>query len=120
MSDWIAHRSHKYIKREMVGGKWRYWYKLPSKRATVSSEYQKELAYNSKRNEIPVEKTNWAELDAAEHAGERQKPKNTTRANPKELSGKYRRGEQFVEKRLTVENINNKVAKLFSLKKKKK
>ena len=106
MSDWIAHsRSHKYIKKVMVNGKWRYWYKLPSKR---------------NRNEISLSNTNWAELDAAEHAGERQKPKNTTRSNPKELSGKYRRGEQFVEKRLMQENINNKVAEFFSLRKKKK
>lgn len=35
--EYIAHRSyHKYIFRKKVNGKWRYWYKLPSKRETMS------------------------------------------------------------------------------------
>ena len=32
--DWIVHRSYKYIKRTKgKNGKWRYWYKNPSKKS---------------------------------------------------------------------------------------
>ena len=37
--EYIAHRSsHKYIIRKKINGKWRYWYKLPSKRAEAMSK----------------------------------------------------------------------------------
>ena len=55
MNDWIAHRSYKYIKKTRgKNGKWRYWYKLPSKRSGEGSKGLAAMAmtaaYNANTN----------------------------------------------------------------------
>lgn len=48
--DWMAHRDHKYIKREWIKGKWRYWYDDQGK-TEVTKKYNE---YSSDDHEMYI------------------------------------------------------------------
>ena len=111
MSDWIAHRNHKYIKREMVNGKWRYWYKLPSKTKKASSNYN-DINWSENRNgytythgdKVLRENYPWRynsyELPAGSHNSENTRKRKIA----SQVSTEGRRKEQLAEKKSLKEN----------------